>query len=139
MKLTINKLIANDIINYAMDKTYGFNYSITLSEYLEDYEEDSQKYILDNIDDIINDILENENVADLVVEEKENDKEFDMVFFWENLMTETEKIICDNAKELHINLELDDIKEISGDILDSDTFKQDMIDRIKKYDKENEL
>lgn len=139
MKLTINKLIANDIINYAMDKTYGFNYSITLSEYLEDYEEDSQKYIKNNIDDIINDIEANENIADLVVEEKENDKELDMVFFWENLMTETEKIICDKAKELHINLELDDIREISGDLLDSDTFKQNMIDHINKYDKENEL
>lgn len=139
MKLTINKLIANDIINYAMDKTYGFNYSVTLSEYLEDYEEDSKKYILDNIDDIIADIEANENVADIVVEEKENDKELDMVFFWENLMTETEKIICDKSKELHIDLELDEIREISGDILDSDEFNQDIINRIDKLDKEIEI
>ena len=26
MKLTINKLIANDMINYGMDKTISFNY-----------------------------------------------------------------------------------------------------------------
>ena len=31
MKLSINKLIANDIINYGMDQTSEFNYSVSLN------------------------------------------------------------------------------------------------------------
>lgn len=31
MKLTINKLIANDMINYGMDKTSSFNYIVSLN------------------------------------------------------------------------------------------------------------
>ena len=34
MKLTINKLIANDMINYGMDKTSSFNYIVYLNSYL---------------------------------------------------------------------------------------------------------
>ena len=30
MKLTINKLIANDMINYGMDKTSSFKYIVSL-------------------------------------------------------------------------------------------------------------
>ena len=39
MKLTINKLIANDIINCGMDATSGTNYMVYLDEYLKEYEE----------------------------------------------------------------------------------------------------
>ena len=35
MKMTLNKLIANDIINYGMDQTTNFNYSVYLDEYIE--------------------------------------------------------------------------------------------------------
>ena len=68
MKLTINKLIANDMINYGMDKTSSFNYIVSLNSYLEEYDEESQKYIKENLDDIKDDIERNECVADLVVE-----------------------------------------------------------------------
>ena len=56
MKLTINKLIANDMINYGMDKTSSFNYIVSLNSYLEEYDEESQKYIKENLDDIKDDI-----------------------------------------------------------------------------------
>lgn len=138
MKLTINKLIANDIINYGMDKTYGFNYSVTLSEYLNDYEDKDKKYVLDNINEIIEDIEQNENVADLVVEEKDGDKEFDMVFYWENLLTPIEKIIYENAKTQDVDLEIEDIRDISDSLLGDNEFNDKLLTLIEKYDKSEE-
>ena len=46
MKMTLNKLIANDIINYGMDQTTNFNYSVYLDEYIDEYDEEGKKYIL---------------------------------------------------------------------------------------------
>ena len=98
MKLTINKLIANDMINYGMDKTSSFNYIVSLNSYLEEYDEESQKYIKENLDDIKDDIERNECVADLVVEKNDDDIDFNMVFYWGYLLTQTEKIVYENAK-----------------------------------------
>ena len=135
MKLSINKLIANDIINYGMDQTSEFNYSVSLNGYLNDFDEESQKYILDNLDDIIDCIKDNENVADLFVsEQSDGDKDFDMVFYWGNLLTQVERIVCDNAKALKVDLEFEDIREIADDILRSDTFNADLEYKIKNYD-----
>ena len=102
MKLTINKLIANDMINYGMDKTSSFNYIVSLNSYLEEYDEESQKYIKENLDDIKDDIERNECVADLVVEKNDDDIDFNMVFYWGYLLTQTEKIVYENAKRNNI-------------------------------------
>ena len=135
MKLSINKLIANDIINYGMDQTSEFNYSVSLNGYLNDFDGESQKYILDNLDDIIECIKDNENVADLFIsEQSDGDKDFDMVFYWENLLTQVERIVCENAKSLKVNLEFEDIREIADNILRSDTFNDDLEYEIKNYD-----
>ena len=96
MKLTINKLIANDMINYGMDKTSSFNYIVSLNSYLEEYDEESQKYIKENLDDIKDDIERNECVADLVVEKNDDDIDFNMVFYWGYLLTQTEKIVYEH-------------------------------------------
>ena len=37
-KLSISKLIANDIVNYGMDKTTSFNYIVSLNDFLDDYD-----------------------------------------------------------------------------------------------------
>ena len=44
-KLSINKLIANDIINYGMDRTTSFNYIISLNDFLDDYDDATRDYI----------------------------------------------------------------------------------------------
>ena len=135
MKLSINKLIANDIINYGMDQTSEFNYSVSLNGYLNDFDGESQKYILDNLDDIIECIKDNENVADLFIsEQSDGDKDFDMVFYCGNLLTQVERIVCENAKSLKVNLEFEDIREIADNILRSDTFNDDLEYEIKNYD-----
>ena len=139
MKLTINKLIANDIINYGMDKTSSFNYIVSLNSYLEEYDDESQKYIKENLDDIKDDIERNECVADLVVEKNDDDIDFNMVFYWGYLLTQTEKIVYENAKMNNIELDFEDIREIANDILDDDAFNDDIKKKIKNYDRGQEL
>lgn len=139
MKLTINKLIANDMINYGMDKTSSFNYIVSFNSYLEEYDEESQKYIKENLDDIKDDIERSECVADLVVEKNDDDIDFNMVFYWGYLLTQTEKIIYEKAKKNNIELDFEDIKDIASDILDDGSFNENINKYLKNYDKEQEL
>lgn len=139
MKLTINKLIANDIINYGMDCTSNFNYVVTLEEYLDAYEEESQKYILNNLDKIIEDIKENENVADLEVYENDGSKDIDMVFYWGKLLTDFEQLIFSKSRKLNIELDFEDIKSISFNILSNNEFNTNLVNKIKSYDKGKDI
>ena len=82
-KLNLNKLIANDIVNYGMDKTTSFNYIVSLNDFLDDYDEESIDYIKSHISDIIEAVHQNENVADLQYDEAR--QEFNMVFYFNGL------------------------------------------------------
>ena len=139
MKLTINKLIANDMINYGMDKTSSFNYIVSLNSYLEEYDEESQKYIKENLDDIKDDIERNECVADLVVEKTDDDIDFNMVFYWGYLLTQTEKIVYENAKRNNIELDFEDIKDIASEILEDVAFNDDITNHLKNYGKVSQI
>lgn len=144
MKLSINKLIANDIINYGMDQIMemedgnGANYIVSLDTYLNDFDEDTKKYILENIDKIIEDIEANENVLDLVVDKDKNNIDLNMIFYWENLLTEVDKKVDSTAKILGVEMDLKDIKEMSADILDDDEFNDDLINKIKYFGNDHE-
>ena len=144
MKLSINKLIANDIINYGMDQIMemedgnGANYIVSLDTYLNDFDEDTKKYILENIDKIIEDIEASESVLDLVVDKDKNNIDLNMIFYWENLLTEVDKKVDATAKILGVEMDLKDIKEMSADILDDDEFNDDLINRIKYFGNDHE-
>lgn len=131
MKMNLNKLIANDIVNYGMDKTSSFNYIVSLDSYIDDYDEETRQYILDNLDSICEDIEANENVADLHYDKK--NKEFDMVFYWDNLMDPVDHYVMNLLKERKLEdyFELDDIKEITGDLLDDESTRNLAIEKIK--------
>ena len=138
-KLTINKLIANDIINYALDDAICENYIVSLSAYLKDFDNDTQKYIKDNIDTIIEDIKQNENVLDLELERVENDITFDFIFCWDKMLDQVGNIILDNAKLLNVELEYDDVKEIEEEIFNDESIKDKVIDYIQDYDNGKEI
>ena len=144
MKLSINKLIANDIINYGMDQASQMedgnnaNYIVSLDTYLKDFDEDTQKYILKNIDSIIEDINASECVLDLVVEKEDKNIELNMIFYWENLLNEVDKKIDTTARSMGVEMDLKDIKEMSADILDDDAFNDDIISKIKYFDNEHD-
>lgn len=140
MKMTLNKLIANDIINYGMDQTTNFDYSVYLDEYIEEYDEEGKKYILEHLDEISDAISNNENISYYSLEEDEKlGKYFDMVFYWGKLLNSTEMIVLKNADLFKIDLNLEDVREIASELVDDDDFNDALINLLKKYDKGKEL
>lgn len=140
MKMTLNKLIANDIINYCMDQTTNFNYSVYLDEYIDEYDEEGKKYILEHLDEISDAISNNENISYYSLEEDEKlGKYFDMVFYWGKLLNSTEMIVLKNADLFKIDLNLEDVREIASELVDDDDFNDALINLLKKYDKGKEL
>lgn len=134
MNLSINKLIANDIINYGMDQASEFNYVVGLDEYLEQFDDKSKKYILDNIEEICDDISSNERVADFIFEEEDGEKNFNMVFYWGYVLNDIEKIVLDNSKQLNVDLDFEDVRSIANDLIDDDEFNDDLTYKITHYD-----
>ena len=121
-KLSISKLIANDIVNYGMDRTMSFNYIVSLDSFLDDYDEDTCNYIKAHLSEIIDDVHQNENVAQLDYDEKR--QEFDMVFYYDNLLSPIEKQMIDIGKEKGVEFEYEDLKSMSYDFEESDEYKE---------------
>lgn len=120
-KLNLAKLIANDIVNYGMDKTMGFNYIVSLNDFLDEYDEDTCNYIKSHINEIIDDAEANENVADLEYDEKR--QEFNMVFYYDELLNSMEKTILNTANNLGYEFEIDELREMSYEIENSNEYK----------------
>lgn len=135
MKMTICKLIANDIVNYGMDQTSGFNYIVCLDSYVDDFDQEAKDYIYNHLDEICNDITNNENVADLHFDDK--NKSFDMVFYWNNLMNDTEKYVHDIITDMNEEdrFELDDIREIALDLIYDESTKNLTVEKIRNSKK----
>lgn len=133
MKMTLCKLIANDIVNYGMDQTSDFNYIVCLDSYIDDFDEESKNYIYNHIEEICNDISNNENVAELNYDK--NKREFDMVFYWGNLMDATEKYVADIIDDIgeKDRFVLEDIKEIAESIILDDSLKNLTKEKIRNH------
>ncbi len=135
MKMSICKLIANDIVNYGMDQTSNFNYIVCLDSYIDDFDEESKNYIYNHLEEICDDITNNENVADLHYDK--NKREFDMVFYWGNLMDATEKYVADIIDDLgeKDRFMLEDIREIAEDVILDDSLKNLTKEKIRNHKK----
>lgn len=133
-KLSLSKLIANDIVNYGMDKTTSFNYIVSLNDFLDDYDEDTCNYIKSHINEIISDVEGNENVAQLDYDESR--QEFDMVFYFDGLFSKLDKKIYNLSQEMGIEFEPDEVWEISYDIENSEEYN-DMITSVVKEKTKN--
>ncbi len=137
MKLTLNKIIANDIVEYALSDAISENYILSLDTYLNKCDYSTRTYISKNINSIIDNIYANEKIVDLEVDKET--KELDMIFFWENLMTDFEKNVYDKARGLNISLDYNDVKDIADKVLNSKTLNKELVDEIKEYDNDMEL
>lgn len=137
MKLTLNKIIADDIVEYALSDAISENYILSLDTYLNKCDYSTRTYISKNINSIIDNIYANEKVVDLEFDKET--KELDMIFFWENLMTDFEKNVYDKARELNISLDYNDVKDIADKVLNSKTLNKELVDEIKEYDNDMEL
>lgn len=131
--MSICKLIANDIVNYGMDQTSNFNYIVCLDSYIDDFDEESKNYIYNHLEEICDDITNNENVADLHYDK--NKREFDMVFYWGNLMDATEKYVADIIDDIgeKDRFVLEDIKEIAESIILDDSLKNLTKEKIRNH------
>lgn len=135
MKMSICKLIANDIVNYGMDQTSNFNYIVCLDSYIDDFDDESKNYIYNHLEEICDDITNNENVADLNYDKSK--REFDMVFYWGNLMDATEKYVADIIDDLgeKDRFVLEDIREIAEDVILDDSLKNLTKEKIRNHKK----
>ena len=135
MKMSICKLIANDIVNYGMDQTSNFNYIVCLDSYIDDFDVESKNYIYNHLEEICDDIINNENVADLNYDKSK--REFDMVFYWGNLMDATEKYVADIIDDLgeKDRFVLEDLREIAEDVILDDSFKNLTKEKIRNHKK----
>ena len=133
MKMSINKLIANDIINYGMNNTLSDNYIVSLDSYLDDFDEESQEYIQNNLEDIISDIHANENVCDLIYDKKE--KEFNMIFYWDNLLDVVDHFVMKLLKEKNMEekVQIHEVKEIAQEVMNDDGTRNLALEKIKNY------
>ena len=132
-KLNLNKLIANDIVNYGMDKTTSFNYIVSLNDFLDDYDEESIIYIKSHINDIIEAVHQNENVAQLDYDEAR--QEFNMVFYFVGLFSKLDKKIYNLSQEIGIDFEPEEVWEISYDIENSEEYNDLITSAIKENSK----
>ena len=132
-KLNLNKLIANDIVNYGMDKTTSFNYIVSLNDFLDDYDDESRDYIKSHINEIIDAVHQNENVAQLDYDEKR--QEFDMVFYFDGLFSKLDKKIYNDSQEMGIDFEPEDVWQISYDIENSEEYNDLITSAIKENSK----
>lgn len=132
-KLNLNKLIANDIVNYGMDKTTSFNYIVSLNDFLDDYDEVSITYIKSHINDIIDAVHQNENVAQLDYDDAR--QEFNMVFYFDGLFSKLDKKIYNLSQEMGIDFEPEEVWEISYDIENSEEYNDLITSAIKENSK----
>ena len=117
-----------------MDDKYDNRQYRTLKEYpsLDDEEVYKRpKRRIYDINEIIDDVHQNENVAQMDYDEKR--QEFDMVFYYDNLMTQLERRLYDTAKNMNIEYELDDVREVSYDLENSDEYDDMLINAINKH------
>lgn len=116
-----------------MDQTNNFNYIVCLDSYIDDFDEESKNYIYNHIEEICNDISNNENVAELNYDK--NKREFDMVFYWGNLMDATEKYVADIIDDIgeKDRFVLEDIKEIAESIILDDSLKNLTKEKIRNH------
>ena len=132
-KLSISKLIANDIVNYGMDKTTSFNYIVSLNDFLDDYDEETCNYIKSHINEIISDVEGNENVAQLDYDESR--QEFDMVFYFDGLFSKLDKQIYNLSQEMGVEFEPNEVWEISYDIENSEEYNDLIINAVTSKSK----
>lgn len=139
MKMSLNKLIANDIINYGMNDTTADQYIVYLDSYLDDFDEDSKKYILDNLDEIVEDVRSNDKVCDLEYDKKE--KSFDMIFYWDCLFNPVDELVMNVLKEKDMGekIRIYEVKGIADEILNDEGTRNLAYEKILNYHTEFEL
>lgn len=129
MKSKISDLIANDIIHHGMEDTTTGNYVESFDMYIQEFDEDSQKYLLEHKQDIFDSISVNPNIADVDFD----DNEFNMYFYLDGIFDRLDKAIYNASQVLGENLELEEVQEISDEVIYGEDLNSVLTDIIKKF------
>lgn len=129
MKSKISDLIANDIIHHGMDDTTTGNYVESFDMYIQEFDEDSQKYLLEHKQDIFDSISVNPNIADVDFD----DNEINMYFYLDGIFDRLDKAIYNASQVLGENLELEEVQEISDEVIYGEDLNSVLTDIIKKF------
>lgn len=129
MKSKISDLIANDIIHHGMEDTTTGNYVESFDMYIQEFDEDSQKYLLEHKQDIFDSISVNPNIADVDFD----DNEINMYFYLDGIFDRLDKAIYNASQVLGENLELEEVQEISDEVIYGEDLNSVLIDIIKKF------
>lgn len=122
MGISLAELVADRIVQYGMDQTSSFSYLVRLNDFIENMDDESKEYILNHKDKIVEKVKDNDNVAILNYDGDRD--EFDMVFYYDELLDRLEKKIYTIANELKVELELESIYEIADKIIDSEILEK---------------
>ncbi len=129
MKSKISDLIANDIIHHGMEDTTTGNYVESFDMYIQEFDEDSQKYLLEHKQDIFDSISVNPNIADVDFD----DNEINMYFYLDGIFDRLDKAIYNTSQVLGENLELEEVQEISDEVIYGEDLNSVLTDIIKKF------
>lgn len=129
MKSKISDLIANDIIHHGMEDTTTGNYVESFDMYIQEFDEDSQKYLLEHKQDIFDSISVNPNIADVDFD----DNEINMYFYLDGMFDRLDKAIYNASQVLGENLELEEVQEISDEVIYGEDLNSVLTDIIKKF------
>lgn len=129
MKSKISDLIANDIIHHGMEDTTTGNYAESFDMYIQEFDEDSQKYLLEHKQDIFDSISVNPNIADVDFD----DNEINMYFYLDGIFDRLDKAIYNTSQVLGENLELEEVQEISDEVIYGEDLNSVLTDIIKKF------
>ena len=129
MKSKISDLIANDIIHRGMEDTTTGNYVESFDMYIQEFDEDSQKYLLEHKQDIFDSISVNPNIADVDFD----DNEINMYFYLDGIFDRLDKAIYNASQVLGENLELEEVQEISDEVIYGEDLNSVLTDIIKKF------
>lgn len=139
MKLTINKLIANDMINYGLDQSTGRNYVMNLKTYLDDFDDDAKEYVLQNIDIINKDIEYSESIDDLSISGTGKNSKYRMTFNYGVMLNEIERMIKAYADENNVEIDYYKIKDIAEEVLHSTALKDKITDMVNSSSRSYEV
>lgn len=129
MKLSLMKLIANDILNYGLEFAKDSDSSFLLEDYFLEFEENSRKYIRDNLSEILLYVKKSKDVK--FIDYDDEREILDITYSNDILLNDVDRIVYEKSMLENVNLDIDDIKEISNSVLNVDCLDEVISDRIR--------
>lgn len=129
MKATISDLIANDIVHHGMEQTSTGNYIESFEDYKKGFDDDSKKYLEEHKEDIFNSISCNPNIAEVDFDKDD----INMYFYYDGIFDRLDKAIYNASQILGENLEIDEVQEISDEVIYGEDLSRVLTNFIKMF------